>query len=225
MTNDKELKESILTIPSLLKKVEAFFTKEDKAPEDKASEVEAEKAPEVKESKFIDAKLADGTIVRYEEIGQAVMVIDEAGAEIAAPDGKLPLEDGSILVVQDGVLQEIVEAAIEEEEAELEKAPSAAPSSTSDAIKKTIESIVKETVFALEEKFEALTAENKELKEELAKVNEFNVAHFELTKKNIELTEKIGAQPGAESAVTKKDGFKVANGASKSLAEFRKNNI
>ena len=37
---------------------------------------------------FVDAKLMDGTIVRYEklEVGMPLLVIDEAGNELPAPD-------------------------------------------------------------------------------------------------------------------------------------------
>ena len=51
------------------------------------------------EQTFIDAKLMDGTIIRYEslEVGMPLMVIDEAGNELPAPDGEHELEDGTIV--------------------------------------------------------------------------------------------------------------------------------
>ena len=61
------------------------------------SELVGSKLPEIKkllfsetEEKFEDAKLVDGTIVRYEvlEIGAALSVVGEDGEIVSAPDGE-----------------------------------------------------------------------------------------------------------------------------------------
>jgi len=96
------------------------------------SELVGAKLPEIKkllfsetEEKFEDAKLADGTIVRYEslEIGAALSVVGEDGEIVAAPDGQHELESGEVVRTEEGVIVEILEPEAEEvdEEAEDEK--------------------------------------------------------------------------------------------------------
>lgn len=79
-------------------------------------EVEDGEIKSVKEI-FVDAKLADGTIVRVEGDGVvegAKVVVVTEDAEIPAPDGVHELEDGSKIETKDGVIVK-VEEALEEE--------------------------------------------------------------------------------------------------------------
>ena len=97
------------------------------------SEMVGAKLPEIKkllfsettEEAFVDAKLVDGTIIRYEslEIGATLSVVGEDGEIIAAPDGQHELESGEIVRTEEGVIVEILEPEAEEvdEEAEDEK--------------------------------------------------------------------------------------------------------
>ena len=97
------------------------------------SEIVGAKLPEIKkllfsettEEAFVDAKLIDGTIIRYEslEIGAALSVVGEDGEIVAAPDGQHELESGEIVRTEEGVIVEILEPEAEEvdEEAEDEK--------------------------------------------------------------------------------------------------------
>jgi hypothetical protein len=66
---------------------------------------------------FIDAKLADGTVVKVEGDtlleGAKVVVITE-DAEIPAPDGVHELEDGSKIETKDGIIVKVEEAMVEE---------------------------------------------------------------------------------------------------------------
>lgn len=91
------------------------------------SELVGSKLPEIKkllfsetEEKFEDAKLADGTIVRYEvlEIGAALSVVGEDGEVVPAPDGEHELESGDIVRTEGGVIVEIMSPEPVEEEAE-----------------------------------------------------------------------------------------------------------
>lgn len=91
------------------------------------SELVGSKLPEIKkllfsetEEKFEDAKLADGTIVRYEslEIGAELSVVGEDGEVVAAPDGEHELESGDIVRTEGGVIVEIMSPEPVEEEAE-----------------------------------------------------------------------------------------------------------
>ena len=95
------------------------------------SEMVGAKLPEIKkllfsettEEAFVDAKLVDGTIIRYEslEIGATLSVVGEDGEIVSAPDGQHELESGEIVRTEEGVIVEILEPEAEpeaEEEAE-----------------------------------------------------------------------------------------------------------
>ena len=89
------------------------------------SELVGEKLPEIKkllfsettEEAFVDNKLVDGTIIRYEslEIGAALSVVGEDGEIVAAPDGQHELESGEVVRTEEGVIVEILEPTVEEE--------------------------------------------------------------------------------------------------------------
>jgi hypothetical protein len=103
------------------------------------------------------------------EAGQPVFILTEDEQRIPVPVGEYELEDMRILVViEEGVIAEVREAAQVEEEVEVE-APAveeeveAATETT--APKKVIESIVKESFFS---EIEALKKENEELKAKLS---------------------------------------------------------
>jgi hypothetical protein len=94
------------------------------------SELVGSKLPEIKkllfsetEEKFEDAKLVDGTIVRYEvlEIGAALSVVGEDGEVVPAPDGEHELESGDIVRTEGGLIVEIMSPEPVEEEAGEEK--------------------------------------------------------------------------------------------------------
>ena len=90
------------------------------------SELVGEKLPEIKkllfsettEEAFVDAKLIDGTIIRYEslEIGAALSVVGEDGEIVPAPDGQHELESGEVVRTEEGVIVEILEPETEEVE-------------------------------------------------------------------------------------------------------------
>jgi hypothetical protein len=91
------------------------------------SELVGAKLPEIKrllfsetEQKFEDAKLVDGTIVRYEslEIGAALSVVGEDGEIVPAPDGEHELESGDIVRTEGGVIVDIMSPEPVAEEAE-----------------------------------------------------------------------------------------------------------
>lgn len=118
---------------------------------------------------FEDAKLMDGTIVRYEklEVGMPLMVIDEAGAELPAPDGEHTLESGVVVTVEGGIITEIE---TKEEEAPEEEMPIEQPMSAVETVSK--------------EDFEALKAEVDSLK---TLFDQFTTSNEILAKNNIDL--------------------------------------
>ena len=79
-------------------------------------EVENGEIKSVKEI-FVDAKLADGTVIKVEGDslveGAKVVVVTE-DAEVPAPDGVHELEDGSKVETKDGVIVKVEEAMVEE---------------------------------------------------------------------------------------------------------------
>jgi hypothetical protein len=92
------------------------------------SEIVGAKLPEIKkllfsettEEAFVDAKLVDGTIIRYEslEIGAALSVVGEDGEIVPAPDGQHELESGEVVRTEEGVIVEVLEPEAEEAEEE-----------------------------------------------------------------------------------------------------------
>ena len=121
------------------------------------SELVGAKLPEIKkllfsetEQKFEDAKLVDGTIVRYEslEIGAALSVVGEDGEIVPAPDGEHELESGDIVRTEGGVIVEIMspEPVAEEAEEEKEEEMAAEEKFDSEGFKADILSAVSELI-------------------------------------------------------------------------------
>jgi hypothetical protein len=140
------------------------------------------------EQTFIDAKLVDGTIIRYEslEVGMPLLVIDEAGNELPAPDGEHELEDGTKITVESGIITEI--ATKEEKAPEVEEMPIEQPMAAVETVSK--------------EDFEALKSEVENLKtifKEFTKTNETlsadNVAMKEIVKETFSIVEKLAKVP------------------------------
>ena len=124
------------------------------------------------EVKLETMRLSDGVSTLEAEMfeaGQPVFILTEDEQRIPLPVGEYELEDMRILVViEEGVIAEVREAAQVEEEVEVE-APAVeeeVEATTETATpKKTIESIVKESFFS---EIEALKKENEELKAQLS---------------------------------------------------------
>ena len=125
------------------------------------------------EVKLETMKLSDGvSMLEAEsfEAGQPVFILTEDEQRIALPVGEYELEDMRVLVViEEGVIAEVREAA--EPEVEVEEAPAveeeveAATETEAPQAKKIVESIVKESFFS---EMEALKKENEELKAKLS---------------------------------------------------------
>jgi len=119
------------------------------------------------------------------EAGQPVFILTEDEQRIALPIGEYELEDMRILVViEEGVIAEIREAAAEEVEEEVEvetgKMPEEEMAEAAPTAKKIIESVTKESFFS---EIEALKKENEELKAKLVLSSEVaeEVAPVELS--------------------------------------------
>jgi hypothetical protein len=144
------------------------------------------------EVKLETMRLTDGVSMLEAEVfeaGQPVFILTEDEQRIALPVGEYELEDMRILVViEEGVIAEIREAAAEEveeeEEVEVEtgKMPEEemAQEPAAPTAKKIIESVTKESFFS---EIEALKKENEELKAKLVLSSEVaeEVAPVELS--------------------------------------------
>jgi hypothetical protein len=126
------------------------------------------------EVKLETMRLTDGVSMLEAEVfeaGQPVFILTEDEQRIALPVGEYELEDMRILVViEEGVIAEIREAAaeaeVEEVEVETGKMPEEemAQEPAAPTAKKIIESVTKESFFS---EIEALKKENEELKAQL----------------------------------------------------------
>lgn len=129
------------------------------------------------EVKLETMKLSDGvSMLEAEsfEAGQPVFILTEDEQRIPLPIGEYELEDMRILVViEEGVIADVREAAEPEVEVEVEAPEAEAPaieeevaaSTEAPQAKKIVESIVKESFFS---EIEALKKENEELKAKLS---------------------------------------------------------
>jgi hypothetical protein len=140
------------------------------------------------EQTFIDAKLVDGTIIRYEslEVGMPLLVIDEAGNELPAPDGEHELEDGTKITVESGIITEI--ATKEEEAPEVEEAPIEQPMAAVETVSKEDFETLKTEVDNLKTRFEEFTKTNETLTAD-------NVALKEIVKETFSIVEKLAKVP------------------------------
>jgi hypothetical protein len=127
------------------------------------------------EVKLETMRLTDGVSMLEAEVfeaGQPVFILTEDEQRIALPVGDYELEDGRILVViEEGMIADIREAAEAEVEVEVEAPEAEMPAEEEMAqepaaptAKKIIESVTKESFFS---EIEALKKENEELKAKL----------------------------------------------------------
>ena len=130
------------------------------------SKLVGERLPEIKKllfsektaEAFVDAKLVDGTIIRYEslEIGATLSVVGEDGEIVAAPDGQHELESGEVVRTEEGVIVEVLEPEAEEEakdEEKEEEMSAEVPAFDADAFKLDIMNSVATLIQAEVEKF------------------------------------------------------------------------
>lgn len=176
------------------------------------------------EVKLETMRLSDGvSMLEAEsfEAGQPVFILTEDEQRIALPVGEYELEDSRILVViEEGVIADVREAAEAEVEVEVEAPEAEAPaveeevaaSTEAPQAKKIVESIVKESFFS---EIEALKKENEELKAKLsAQTTEVaeEVAPVELS----EEPKPISFNPENE---TKVEAFKLSKNRTRSTMD------
>jgi len=161
---------------------------------------------------FVDAKLMDGTIVRYEklEVGMPLMVIDEAGNELPAPNGEHELEGGIMVKVEDGI---IIEVATKEEEMPEEEMPLEQPMAAVETITKEEFETLKAEVETLKTKFEEFTKTNDTITAE-------NTAMRAIVKETFSIVEALAKVPSTNPVEVKN-----TNPFKKSIVENKKTKI
>jgi hypothetical protein len=176
------------------------------------------------EVKLETMRLSDGVSMLEAEVfeaGQPVFILTEDEQRIALPVGDYELEDGRILVViEEGVIGDIREAAEPEVEVEVEdevetgKMPEEemAQEPAAPTAKKIIESVTKESFFS---EIEALKKENEELKAQIA-LSKTEVAEEVAPVELSEEPKPISFNPENE---TKVEAFRVAKNRSRSTMD------
>jgi hypothetical protein len=175
------------------------------------------------EVKLETMRLSDGVSMLEAEVfeaGQPVFILTEDEQRIALPIGDYELEDGRILVViEEGVIADIREAAepeveveVEEPETEMPAEEEMAQESATPQAKKIIESVTKESFFS---EIEALKKENEELKAQIA-LSKTEVAEEVAPVELSEEPKPISFNPENE---TKVEAFKVAKNRQRSTMD------
>jgi hypothetical protein len=175
------------------------------------------------EVKLETMRLTDGVSMLEAEVfeaGQPVFILTEDEQRIALPVGDYELEDGRILVViEEGVIADIREAAEAEVEVEVEAPEAEMPAEEEMAqepaaptAKKIIESVTKESFFS---EIEALKKENEELKAQIA-LSKTEVAEEVAPVELSEEPKPISFNPENE---TKVEAFKVSKNRQRSTMD------
>lgn len=175
------------------------------------------------EVKLETMRLSDGvSMLEAEsfEAGQPVFILTEDEQRIALPVGEYELEDGRILVViEEGVIADVREAAEPEVEVEVEAPEAEMPAEeemaqepTAPQAKKIIESVTKESFFS---EIEALKKENEELKAQL-ELSKTEVAEEVAPVELSEEPKPISFNPENE---TKVEAFRVAKNRQRSTMD------
>jgi hypothetical protein len=127
-------------------------------------ETEAETVEQETETEMAEAVLADGTIATWEgelEVGTAIFVVTEEG-QVAAPDARHELADGSYVTTAGGVVTEIESAATEEVVEEMATAFELSEDQRATIVAQVMEAI-KPSLEALEAKIGNQFSKNEEI--------------------------------------------------------------
>ncbi len=165
---------------------------------------------EVKET-FLDAALADGTLVQIEPelVEGAAVMVQNPEAENGfspMPDGEVELASGEIITTVDGVITVIVAVAEEEvvEEAATEEVVEEEMETEEQRVRKIVESTIKESHFASVEELATLKEENETLK---GLISEMKEAQTKSTEAFLKAVEELANEPAKEPVKKTKKSF------------------
>lgn len=162
------------------------------------------------EENFVDVKAADGTTMRIEpavEVGATVQVIDEAGELMAAADGDIELEDGSVITVEAGVVANLVASEVPAEDGEemsKEKTEDDEPVKDEFDAEKFGETLKADILKSVEEMFEAKLKDLATSKD----VEDVSTEFKKISLSTVELIEEVANAPIQEETKKVKEPFK-----------------
>lgn len=168
-----------------------------------------EEPKEVKET-FLDAALADGTLVQIEPelVEGAAVMVQNPEAENGfspMPDGEVELASGEIITTVDGVITVIVAVAEEEVVEEAAKEEVVEEMETEEQrVRKIVESTIKESHFASVEEVATLKEENETLK---GLISEMKEAQTKSTEAFLKAVEELANEPAKEPIKKTKKSF------------------
>ena len=167
---------------TILEKVEALFLTEEKPVEETVSVELEEEVVELAEA------VTDKGVIKYENLeeGAAIVLVLEDGTEEPA-NGEYTFEDGTVIVVKDGMLESVAEVVVEEEEQSEEVNP----------LEQDVADL-KEAVATILEKFTAYSESFEAFKKAPAK------EEFKAPKKDVVISSKDNALNGLLKFRTKK---------------------
>lgn len=144
---------------------------------------------------LVEAKLEDGTLVKYDLATADIFVVGQDGADVPAPVGEHKLETGEILVVTEaGKIAEVKEVetpAGETGEGEVKAGEDVPP--TEDAKPK-----IEEQMSAMEEKYAALEKQVAEMSKKLEEMGNKNEKMSAAVKLSAEVLEQLSKEPSDE---------------------------
>jgi uncharacterized protein YfcZ (UPF0381/DUF406 family) len=126
-----------------------------------------EKVEKEEEVKMAEATLTDGTIVKWEgELAEEVVITLEDGS--AAPNGEHTFEDGTVIMVEDGIVKAVAKPMTEQEMTIQKLTEQVTKLETENAeLKSNFEKSITESVAKVEEKFSAQIKESNKLTEDV----------------------------------------------------------
>ena len=176
------------------------------------------------EVKFEQMKLDNGTVLEAEsfEVDFDVFVLSADGEKIAAPDGEHTLEDGRVLVVKDGVILAINEAASEEEVSEevVEEEMAVEPEPQA---KKVVESTTKETHFSAEQLTELEGLLERMFERHLVSVHGSDGEEKKQEEVKEEPKAEVKAEPKKKAAKKEKMSEEIKHNPEKDVKSFKSN--
>ncbi len=165
----KNILKFIEDIEANLKELSLSISKDDKQP-----------VEQVDQNKYVDAKTADGKILRCLadvgfQIGAIVSIMNEDGSVIPAPTGEYILEDGTKYEIQDGTIINIIAPEMPEQEVEVEVENQIVEQAIEDKPEDKFKLIIdemKNEINVLQEKIKSLENEKVELNSKIKNLGE-----------------------------------------------------
>lgn len=150
---------------------------------------------------LVEAKLEDGTLVKYDLETADIFVVGQDGADVPAPIGEHKLETGETIVVTEAGKIAEVKPLEEKPKVEVEIEAGADVPPTEDAKPK-----IEEQMSAIEEKYAALEKQVAEMSKKLDEMGAKNEKMSSAVKLSAEVLEQLSKEP-SDKAIQKPNTF------------------